>query len=223
VALHRSALLEESAFEIVVHLVFCHVLVFAHWLVVHEFAVLKGRGHLAEAEAHAVLRNTGFFDDSLMHPEGHLLLYQILRNLQLVAQLLRRNPILSVSHLFLIEVGDHDGLDGKALELEVSVIEGESEVDVSQIVVEEYFPHGFDFSKAFAVLLKDGSHFRWHVEGAGVFVVDGPVAFGDRETAEFFEGDGGSGGDRRSFGVDDSVIALGILDVFEDDVAGLES
>lgn len=84
VALHRGAFFEEGAFNIVVHLVFYDVFIDRNWLVVDRFSILKG---VKPADAGCIPGLPGFLEDALMHPEGHLLLEHIMRDLQFVAQL----------------------------------------------------------------------------------------------------------------------------------------
>lgn len=48
-----------------------------------------------------------------------------------MAQLVRGYSLFWVFHFAFIKVGDHQGLEGQALEREVSVVEGKGQVDVS--------------------------------------------------------------------------------------------
>lgn len=114
-----------------------------------------------------------------MHPKRHLLLQHIVGYLQLIAQLLRTNAVPIVLDLLLIESIDHDGLDRQALEVEVTVLEGKSKVDVAEVVVVEDLTHGLDLREDFGVFVEDGLQIFWDLEGAGVLVVDRPVTLRD--------------------------------------------
>lgn len=78
--------------------------------------------------------------------------------------------------LLLIERVDHDGLDGQTLEIKIAILERKSKVDVAKVVVEEDLAHCFDLREDFGVFVEDGLKILWDLEGAGVFVVDGPVS-----------------------------------------------
>lgn len=123
-----------------------------------------------------------------MHPKRHLLLQHIVGYLQLIAQFLRTDAIPIVFDLLLIESVDHDGLDRQTLEVKVAVLEGKSEVDVAEVVVVEDLTHGLDLREYFGVFVEDGLQIFWDLEGAGVLVVDRPVALGDCQAVELLEG-----------------------------------
>ena len=55
--------------------------------------------------------------------------------------------------------------------------DGKGEVDVSQVVVEEYLTHGLYLRIALSVLLKDCFESSGQFESAGAVIVDRPVAF----------------------------------------------
>jgi hypothetical protein len=86
------------------------------------------------------------------------------RHFQLVAQLFRTNAILGISELSLVEIADEDGLQGQALEIERSVIEGEREVDMAQVIVEEDPPHCLYLRECLGILSEDCLQVSRHLE-----------------------------------------------------------
>lgn len=82
---------------------------------------------------------------------------------------------------------DHDCLHGEALELEISIVKGEGDIDVTQVVVEEYFPHGFGVCESVGVFFEDQLHFGRHIESAGILVVDGPISLGNDQAIQLLE------------------------------------
>lgn len=126
-----------------------------------------------------------------------------------------------IFYAIVIKVSYEHSLNGQTFEGEVSIVEGESEIDVAEVVMKGYFAHGLDLGESGRVLFEYLSKISWQLIGAGILVVDRPVAFGDRETVEFGKSDGGGTCVEGTL-VYDSVISARIFDVFDDDVADLE-
>lgn len=53
----------------------------------------------------------------------------------------------------------------------------------------EDLTHGFDLREDFGVFIEDGLEIFWDLEGAGVLVVDRPVALRDCQAVELLEGE----------------------------------
>lgn len=94
---------------------------------------------------------------------------------------------------------------------------------MTEIIVIMNFPHRFKDSKVLSILIKDAFKDIWDSVIGGGFIVDGPVAFRNSKTVELIESERKVG---LVFGVGFMnllIESLGIFDIFDNDIACLES
>lgn len=118
VTLHWSTLLQQRTLNVIVYFILYNVRILIHRLIRNYLRIFYSGGHSPHAQS--MFWHSIFLDYSFMNPKGHFLLDKILRNLQLITQLLRRNRIL---HLTLIKIRYHNSLNRKTLKIKISIRE----------------------------------------------------------------------------------------------------
>ncbi len=118
VTLHWSTLLQQRTLNVIVYFILYNVRILIHRLIRNYLRIFYSGGHSPHAQS--MFWHSIFLDYSFMNPKGHFLLDKILRNLQLITQLLWRNRIL---HLTLIKIRYHNSLNRKTLKIKISIRE----------------------------------------------------------------------------------------------------
>lgn len=108
VTFHGSTFFEECAFHVIVHIVFYALFILLNWLIIHYFSIFEG---VQTTNAGSISSKATFLQHSFVHPERHLLFKHIVRNLQLITQLLRANTVFCIFELALIKVSNQNGLE----------------------------------------------------------------------------------------------------------------
>lgn len=149
VALHCSALFQQRAFHVIVHIILYTILIDCDRFVVYNFSIING---VKPPQTCSIFSQPSLLNNSFMNPKRHLLLQQVMNYFELVTQLLRTNPIFTVLHLLFIKIVDKDRLNRQTFEVKASIIESKSQIYMSQVVMEEYFTKCFDLGEYFSVL-----------------------------------------------------------------------
>lgn len=118
VTLHWSTLLQQRTLNVIVYFILYNVRILIHRLIRNYLRIFYSGRHSPQTQS--MFWHSIFLDYSFMNPKGHFLLDKILRNLQLITQLLRRNRIL---HLTFIKIRYHNSLNRKTLKIKISIRE----------------------------------------------------------------------------------------------------